>query len=605
VVLAAVALVSLGGAPTAGAVPQPEVAAPAVIALDDGRMEVFVRGANNELVQRSWDGSTWSGWKNLGGDLTAAPAVTSSRPGRLDVFVRGERGDLVHRIFEGGQWSGWINLGGELTSAPAAISPSPGRIDVFVRGRRGELVQRTQTNGTWGGWVNHGDYLLSGPAAVAVGPGQFDVFARRSNLRLVQRSFRGSSWSASQSLGGDLTAAPSAAMTGPDRLHVLVRGMNGELVHRIRTGSSWGGWMNLGGTLSSSPAVASPGPGRLEVFVRGAGDDLVQRSYNGGRWSGWKNLGGQLRGRLQASLRVLTHNVYGLKESWCAIRGKELGWRVANAQPAYDIVGLQEHYSTPDFDFKSCDAGPLTNAIWSTGRYRNPDNYYRHYPEVSGKPDGGISLFTLHQVTKFEDWRWSNDGQGGLKAAEGFVFARIRVPNTGVTVDLYLVHLNSGKYNVARRRLQLQQLRDAIMKYSRGSGNPVLVIGDFNIGGPPSNNGNAGYDDIRRVLREPDDLWISARPRDDGYTIDCVANNIEECDDRERIDYMFVPSDPELTSSRYLVRLSRTNDIRVVNWRVQRQRLSNVDLALGGAKAIGLNVSDHLGVDATIEIRER
>jgi hypothetical protein len=49
------------------------VAEPAAIMIAHGGIEVFVRGQSNELVQRTYG---WSGWKNLGGDITAAPAVT-------------------------------------------------------------------------------------------------------------------------------------------------------------------------------------------------------------------------------------------------------------------------------------------------------------------------------------------------------------------------------------------------------------------------------------------------------------------------------------------------------------------------------------------------
>ena len=63
------------------------------------RLEVFVRGKHgHELVQRSWDGTQWSGWKNLGGDLADAPAVVLTAPNRLEVFVRGKHDDdLVQR----------------------------------------------------------------------------------------------------------------------------------------------------------------------------------------------------------------------------------------------------------------------------------------------------------------------------------------------------------------------------------------------------------------------------------------------------------------------------------------------------------------------------
>ncbi|MEH2385895.1 MAG: hypothetical protein V7K14_08975, partial [Nostoc sp.] len=53
--------------------------------------------------------------------------------GRLDVFVRGTDNALWHKWFDGG-WSGWESLGGILTSSPTAVSWSYGRIDVFARG---------------------------------------------------------------------------------------------------------------------------------------------------------------------------------------------------------------------------------------------------------------------------------------------------------------------------------------------------------------------------------------------------------------------------------------------------------------------------------------
>src|SRR5258708_7965708 len=74
----------------------------------------------------------WSSYEPLGGTTFDNPAVASWAPGRLDVFVRGTDNQLWHKWFAG-TWSGWEPLGGSLTSAPTVTAWGPGRLDVFAR----------------------------------------------------------------------------------------------------------------------------------------------------------------------------------------------------------------------------------------------------------------------------------------------------------------------------------------------------------------------------------------------------------------------------------------------------------------------------------------
>ena len=68
----------------------------------NGKIQVFVRGADNAIYQTSLqpDG-TWAGWVRLGGDAASAPAVTPApRRGRLlDLVVRGTDNQLYHRSY--------------------------------------------------------------------------------------------------------------------------------------------------------------------------------------------------------------------------------------------------------------------------------------------------------------------------------------------------------------------------------------------------------------------------------------------------------------------------------------------------------------------------
>ncbi|WP_299255924.1 trypsin-like serine protease [uncultured Aquimarina sp.] len=259
--------------------------APAVAHTGLGRLEVFVRGKNHKLVQRSWNGTSWSGWKNLGGDLTSAPTVVHTGLGRLEVFVRGKNHKLVQRSWNGVSWSGWKNLGGDLASAPTVVHTGLGRLEVFIQGKHNDdLVQRSWNGTSWSGWKNLGGDLSAAPTAVHVGSGELEVFVRGKNHKLVQRSWNGASWSGWKNLGGDLAAAPSVVHTGEKHLEIFIRGKhNDELVQKSWNGSNWSGWKNLRGNIGSSTGSVCISnsnlvTGRIEVFVRDKNNDLLQRS---------------------------------------------------------------------------------------------------------------------------------------------------------------------------------------------------------------------------------------------------------------------------------------------------------------------------------------
>lgn len=77
---------------------------------------------------------TWFGWEDLGGIITSAPAVASWAANRLDCFVKGADNHMWHKWWDGSQWSRWEDLGGVIDDAPAAVSWGQNRIDCFARG---------------------------------------------------------------------------------------------------------------------------------------------------------------------------------------------------------------------------------------------------------------------------------------------------------------------------------------------------------------------------------------------------------------------------------------------------------------------------------------
>lgn len=301
-------------------------------------------------------------------------------------------------------------------------------------------------------------------------------------------------------------------------------------------------------------------------------------------------------GQLEATLRLLTHNIFGTRDDSCELRARTLGRHIAHASPAYDIVGVQEYYDNPI----ACDSAVFSNAIWSTNRYQAHDNYYRFYPDTDlwePNADGGIGIFTAHPIREFDYWEWDGNKPGlkRLNADEGFVFSRVEIPGTGLSVDVYVVHLWSDMDGDRRedRREQLHKVAAKISLLSRDSGNPVLVMGDFNIGGPPTFHGHKGYDDIMRAFRTPRDVWHEFHRTGAGYTVDCIENATKSeddasCDYQERLDYILVMTSRNFTRHPY--------DVVIKDARVVRQHLPSP-----GQRYF---VSDHYGVEATLEFRK-
>jgi len=253
---------------------------PAATSWSSGHLDIYVRGTDNALYHRWFDGANWSHWEDLGGVLGSEPAAVAWAPGRMDVFARGTDGSLIHRWFDGG-WSHWESLGGQIVGKPTVVSWGAGHLDVYVRGTDNALYHRWFDSNGWSHWEELGGVLTSEPAAAAWSPGRVDVFARGTDGSLLHKWFDGS-WSGWESLGGGLIGGPTVESWGPNHLDVYVRGNDNALHHRSHGNGGWSGWEWLGGELTSSPSVASWGNGRLDVFYRGPDGTLRHSWYNNG-----------------------------------------------------------------------------------------------------------------------------------------------------------------------------------------------------------------------------------------------------------------------------------------------------------------------------------
>jgi hypothetical protein len=119
---------------------------PSGVASDANRLDIFARGTDGALWERSWDGGGWGGWASLGGSLSTGAAAASRAPNRIEVFALGGDSGLLRQFWDGARWSGWVPLGGKWLTAPSAVSqPGTGTVDVFEVGTDHDLQQATLT----------------------------------------------------------------------------------------------------------------------------------------------------------------------------------------------------------------------------------------------------------------------------------------------------------------------------------------------------------------------------------------------------------------------------------------------------------------------------
>ena len=361
------------------------------------------------------------------------------------------------------------------------------------------------------------------------------------------------------------------------------------------------------------------------------------------------------KGPVAEEVRVLAMNVWGQKkdsEARCQKRLKTIGENIADSTPPFNIIGLTEVH--PDYPYITCDGKVLVNALQKNGEYRGNKARWGH-PETKAffnpdsaaslrlcilggllldscmlgaaagtiaGPDGGTSLFATSEFSwsPYKDHVQSYEPKHNLRTAHGFVHSRISV-TTDLMIDVYVTHLYSGgeletgRCDQQCRYEGLQMLAEAIHKHSAESGFPVLVMGDFNIGGPnpsPDNDhclGNLGYGDIMEVLRNPRDLWLEAHPNKKGST--SHFDNAEKSGqlmggEEERIDYIFVMTDPYFTNSPYELVIKDPEEdevdpekinygVQLVEWTMPEYDGENGEFP----------VSDHKGIEVTLEIRKR
>lgn len=269
---------------------------PSIGSFASGRLDLFVKGPNDHLYQKTFlDGSWQADWSDLGGSISSSPTVCSWGPGRYDVFARGNDNKLHHRFYElsSGVWSSWeiFSNDDDINSAPSAASWGLNRLDVFALNAAGELLHKLWDGQSWwNNWENLGGKFISSPASASWGLERLDIFAINEDYSYSQKFFQRSDWSSLINFGGKWTSAFSCTSRGLNLYDIFVKGTNNALWHRSYE-NVWHDWECLAGDLVSAPTAVSWGKNRIDVVVEADEGALWHRTYEYGCWNDWVKLG--------------------------------------------------------------------------------------------------------------------------------------------------------------------------------------------------------------------------------------------------------------------------------------------------------------------------
>lgn len=124
-----------------------------LVSMYDNRLDLFARGTDGSLYTKSWTGTAWNSFAMLGSQqVVGNPVAVSMYKGRIDLFVRAPdnrllspgtpyvpSANLLTKSWNGTSWSGYTNLGGNITGEPAVITRGGDKIDILARGRDGRV----------------------------------------------------------------------------------------------------------------------------------------------------------------------------------------------------------------------------------------------------------------------------------------------------------------------------------------------------------------------------------------------------------------------------------------------------------------------------------
>ena len=222
---------------------------PGAASWSSSRLDVFWRGNGDDaaIYRRWWDTKLWSSVSSLGGGTTSSPAVVATASKRLDLYVRGLDNVVWQRRYDGMAWSAWSPLGAShhlreprRLRAPRnldrrPVRPRPGQRRLSPLPRREHVVCGLGLDRRAAGRRD-----LGARRGLELHGGRIDVFVRGADSAIWRRTWT-TSWGPWTSVGGVATSAPSATSRGTGSIDLFVRGADGQVYATTGTAVGWTG----------------------------------------------------------------------------------------------------------------------------------------------------------------------------------------------------------------------------------------------------------------------------------------------------------------------------------------------------------------------------
>jgi hypothetical protein len=269
--------------------------APAAVAWDSTRLDVFMTGENgsvNWIYRTGTSGGTWSTWSDLGGsDLKLGDLVAVSRgPNRITLIARTVASTVAVREWDGTQWQPWRQVGhGPTCTSPTNVFGRPttivaqdGSVNIIVHAADHSVrTIRSTAIGTWPScWTSIGGTILGSPSATPIKNAHnsvsvdIAVFARGSDnalwVNVLDNTLTWSGWSTLGAPSGGLANTPTAVSRDIGYVDVIASDSNGGVWETSRTPTGWSGtWRQLpaAGYTPASPSAIATSPTDMHVFT--------------------------------------------------------------------------------------------------------------------------------------------------------------------------------------------------------------------------------------------------------------------------------------------------------------------------------------------------